>query len=134
MTHRSTHYWLWFLLFGIIGALVFYNNSKHHTLDGESIWLLASGLLGLIVGARWLNDGNFAKPYDIAIGVIFTVAGILGILSGFGLDLLGKLNLPANSFISGSSFLGLAVGGLASLINTFLGLTSLNHGLSNPKR
>lgn len=131
VSHRSSHYWLWFLLFGIIGALVYYNNSKNHTLDGESIWLLVSGLLGLILGAKQLNEGKLAKPYDTIIGVIFAVAGILGILGGFDLNPISKVGLPANPFVSGSTFLGLALTGLSPLINTFLGLTSLNHGLSH---
>ena len=31
MSHRSTHYWLWFLLFGVIAGLLYYNS--HRGLD-----------------------------------------------------------------------------------------------------
>jgi hypothetical protein len=127
MSHRSTHYWLWFLLFGLIGGLLYY--SANNKLDSESIWLLASGLLGLVVGMKWLNDGNWTRPYDIIIGIIFTVVGILGILQGFKVLNIAKI-APA-SIASSGALLGLSVTGLAVLINTVLGLTSLNHGLKS---
>lgn len=133
MTHRQTHYWLWFLLFGIIGGLLYYNNPVNkHTIDGESIWLLVTGLLGLILGAKWLNDGKLARPYDIIIGIIFAVVGIIGILTGFGLHVLNQVNAPDN-LVSGTEILGLALTGLAPLINTFLGLVSIHHGIESKK-
>lgn len=125
MSHRNTHYWLWFLLFGLIGGLLYYNTN--HKLDSESIWLLVSGLLGVVVGMKWLNDGKWARSYDIIIGIIFTVVGILGILQGFKVIDIAKI-APA-SIVSNGALIGLAVTGLAVLINTVLGLTSLNHGL-----
>lgn len=130
MSHRSTHYWLWFLLFGLIGGLLFYNSNNK--LDSESIWLLASGLLGLVVGMNWLNEGKWARTYDMVIGVIFTLVGILGILQGFHVLDLGKLlkGAPAG-MLSHDALIGLSLTGLAVLINTVLGLTSLNHGLKS---
>ncbi|MFI5273511.1 MAG: hypothetical protein ACHQ4H_10815 [Ktedonobacterales bacterium] len=127
MSHRGTHYWLWFLLFGVIGGLLYY--SSHKTIDGESTWLLISGLLGIVVAAKWLNDGKFAKPYDLIIGLIFTVVGIVGILTGFGLHVLDSVNVSGN-LISKTEILGLSLATFPALINTLLGLTSLNHGLS----
>ena len=127
MSHRSTHYWLWFLLFGLIGGLLYYN--ANNKLDSESIWLLVSGLLGLVVGMKWLNDGKWTRSYDIIIGIIFTVVGILGILQGFRVINLAKI-APA-SIASNGALIGLSVTGLAVLINTVLGLTSLNHGLKS---
>lgn len=130
MSHRSTHYWLWFLLFGLIGGLLYYNQKTK--LDSESIWLLASGLLGLVVGMKWLNEGKWARTYDVLIGVIFTVVGFLGILQGFHVLDLGKIfkGMPAG-VLSNDALIGLSLTGLAVLINTVLGLTSLNHGLKN---
>lgn len=127
MSHRSTHYWLWFLLFGLIGGLLYYN--ANNKLDTESIWLLVSGLLGLVVGMKWLNDGKWTRSYDIIIGIIFTLVGILGILQGFKLINIGKI-APA-AITSSGALIGLSVTGLAVLINTVLGLTSLNHGLKS---
>ncbi|HLZ21296.1 MAG TPA: hypothetical protein VKQ30_04150 [Ktedonobacterales bacterium] len=127
MSHRNTHYWLWFLLFGLIGGLLYYN--ANNKLDSESIWLLASGLLGLVVGMKWLNEGKWTRPYDIIIGIVFTLVGILGILQGFRVVNVGKI-APA-SIASHGTLLGLSLTGLAVLINTVLGLTSLNHGLKS---
>lgn len=127
MTHRSTHYWLWFLLFGIIGGLLYYSTHKN-TIDGESIWLLVTGILGIILGMKWLNDGKLAKPYDIIVGIIFAVVGIIGILTGFGLHLLNQVHVSGN-LVSSSEILGLALTGLSPLINTFLGLVSIHHGI-----
>jgi hypothetical protein len=125
MSHRNTHYWLWFLLFGLIGGFLYYR--AHNTLDSESIWLLASGLLGLVVGANWLNEGKFARPYDLIVGIIFAAAGVIGILHGFGVVNLGG----GSGLISNNSILGLSLATFPALINTVLGLTSLNHGLKS---
>lgn len=129
MSHRNAHYWFWFLIFGVIGGLLFYNQNNH-TIGSESIWLFLSGLLGILVSQNWLNQGKFAKPYDIIIGVIFTVVGILGILGGFDIHLLKGVNAPGG-LLTASSILGLSLTGLAPIIHTFLGLVSLNHGLKN---
>ena len=131
MSHRSTHYWLWFLLFGVIGALLYYNG--HKTLDGESTWLLVTGVLGLIVGSKWLNEGKLAKPYDIIVGIIFAIVGIVGILTGFGMHVLNNINVGSN-LVSNTTILGLSLTGLSPLINTFLGLVSLHHGTERSKK
>ena len=124
MPHRSTHYWLWFLFFGVIAGAITY--TQHHMLDSESIWLLVSGLLGLVVGAKWLSDGQLARPYDVVVGLIFVAAGAVGILHGFGANVLPKSAL--NGTITSTSFLGLSLALFPSLIHAVLGLQSIRHG------
>ena len=124
MQHRSTHYWLWFLFFGVIAGAITY--SQHRMLDSESIWLLVSGLLGLVVGAKWLSDGQLARPYDVVVGLIFSAAGVVGILHGFGATVLPKSAL--NGAITSTSFLGLSLALFPSLIHAVLGLQSIRHG------
>jgi len=121
MSHRSTHYWLWFVLFGVIAGGLTY--LKAHQLDTESLWLLLSGLLGIVFGAKWLNNGNWSRAYDIIIGIIFALAGIFGLLIFGGIHVA----LPASIYANGA-LVGLSLGLLPSLIHTWLGLTSLSHG------
>ncbi|HKV85447.1 MAG TPA: hypothetical protein VJN88_12885 [Ktedonobacterales bacterium] len=126
MSHRYTHYWLWFLLFGLIGGLLYYH--QHSKLDSESTWLLVSGLLGILVATKWLNGGKWARSYDIAIGVIFGGVGIVGILVGFGI-----LSFGTKGYITETAILGLSLQSLAPLIHTVLGFASLNHGVKGNK-
>ncbi len=128
MSHRNAHYWLWFLIFGVVAGLLSYK--QNHALSSESIWLLVTGLLGLVVAARWLNDGKFARPYDLIIGLIFAAVGIFGILLNFGLFSISSSTLP-NGLISNDSLLGLSLGVFPALIHTVLGLDSLHHGSSS---
>lgn len=130
MSHRNAHYWLWFLVFGVVAGILSYKTSNPHMLSSESIWLLVSGLLGIIVGANWLNSGSLAKPYDLIIGVIFAAVGIFGILINFGLFNLSIHSVPSN-LASNNSLLGLSLSTFPALIHTVLGLTSLNHGLKS---
>lgn len=129
MKHRDTHYWLWFIFFGVVaGAINFVN---HATIDSESTWLLVTGLLGLIVSARWLNEGKFARLYDLIIGIIFTVVGLLGILLAFKISLIPHLTGTLGTYVNPADILGLSLGVLPSLVHAVLGLTSLNHGIRN---
>jgi hypothetical protein len=130
MSHRNAHYWLWFLVFGVIAGLLSYKQSNPHTLSSESIWLLVSGFLGILVAAQWLNSGKFAKPYDLLIGLIFAAVGIFGILLNFGLFNVSISSVP-NGLISNNSLLGLSLGVFPALIHTVLGLNSINHGLKS---
>jgi hypothetical protein len=131
MSHRSTHYWLWFLLFGVIAGLLYYNS--HRGLDAESLWLLGSGLLGLLVGAKWLANGKLMQPYDIIIGLIFAAVGIVGILVGFGVHLLDYTDV-AGGIISKSNIFGLSLATpFPAVVHALLGVTSLNHGLKGGK-
>jgi hypothetical protein len=124
-SHRNAHYWLWFLVFGVIAGLL--NYKAHGTLGSEAIWLLVSGLIGIIVGGRWLNEGKLAKPYDLIVGIIFAAVGIIGILLNFGLFNLSKVGLPSG-VLSNDSLIGLSLAVFPSLIHTVLGLNSINHG------
>jgi peptidoglycan/LPS O-acetylase OafA/YrhL len=126
MSHRNAHYWLWFLVFGVVAGLLYYKDNK--TLSSESIWLLVTGLLGILVAGDWLNNGRFAKPYDLIVGIIFAVAGVVGILLQFGLFHLTISKIPSG-LISNNTLIGLSLTALSPFIHTVLGLTSINHSL-----
>src|SRR5271165_3849706 len=128
MSHRSAHYWLWFLVFGVVAGLLSYKQNS--SLSSESIWLLVTGFLGLVVSARWLNEGKFARPYDMVIGVIFAAVGIFGILLNFGLFNISASSLPSG-LVSNNSLLGLSLATFPALIHTVLGLDSLHHGFQS---
>jgi hypothetical protein len=130
MSHRNAHYWLWFIVFGVIAGILSYKTSNPHTLSSESIWLLVTGFLGIVVAASWLNDGKFAKPYDLLVGIIFAAVGIFGILLNFGLFSLSSVHFPSG-VLSSNSLLGLSLGFFPPLIHTVLGLNSINHGLKS---
>ena len=124
LSQRNTHYWLWFLLFGVISALV--TISKGEGVTTETMWLLIAGFLGLLLGAFL---PSLARPYDLVIGLLFTAVGLLGILHNFGLNLVGQPNGIAPDAIDESAILGLSLSLPYALIHTVLGLTSLSHGL-----
>jgi hypothetical protein len=129
MKHRSAHYWNWFIFFGLIAGAIAYVSAGGKFLlstESEPLWLFISGLLGVIVTANWLNKGKFARPYDVIVGIIFTLVGAIGILLAFKVHALGNLN---TTYVNPSSILGLSLGVLASLVHAVLGLTSLNHGI-----
>ncbi|HEX9069604.1 MAG TPA: hypothetical protein VF807_12605 [Ktedonobacterales bacterium] len=127
MSTRSAHYWLWFLLFGIASVIVGW--SQTHTLTSEALWLLVTGVLGIILGTHLFGAGT-ARPYDLLIGLVFTGVGISGILHNLGYNLVA----PSGPVTSGSSpsdaLLGFSLSLPYALIHTVLGMTSLNHGLT----
>jgi len=124
LSQRNTHYWLWFLLFGVVSALV--TISKGEGVTTETMWLLIAGFLGLLLGAF---IPSLARPYDLVIGLLFTTVGLLGILHNFGMNLVGQPNGLAPNAIDESAILGLSLSLPYALIHTVLGLTSLSHGL-----
>jgi hypothetical protein len=126
--HRDTHYFLWFIFFGVLSGIIHYVNQPGH-FDPESTWLTVSGLLGMLFGARWLANGKLSRGYDFIIGVIFTLAGAIGIAAGFHVDLIS--GPVANGLISQSELLGLSLATLPSLVHAVLGITSLNHVIHN---
>ncbi|HEY7092005.1 MAG TPA: hypothetical protein VH393_02420 [Ktedonobacterales bacterium] len=124
LSQRNTHYWLWFLLFGVVSALV--TISKGEGITIETMWLLIAGFLGLLLGAF---IPTLARPYDLVIGLLFTTVGLLGILHNFGLNLVGQPSGLAPNAIDESAILGLSLSLPYALIHEVLGLTSLSHGL-----
>ena len=128
---RSAHYFLWFIFFGLIAGVASYVNTQQFS--SESIWLLVSGLLGILVTQKWLNEGKFARTYDFIIGVIFTLVGLVGVLDAFKIHLLSGVSLPAG-LVTSSTILGLSITPLLiALVHMVLGLQSLNHGLRSGK-
>ncbi len=128
---RSAHYFLWFIFFGLIAGVASYVNTQQFS--SESIWLLVSGLLGILVTQKWLNEGKFARTYDFIIGVIFTLVGLVGVLDAFKIHLLSGVSLPAG-LVTSSTILGLSITPLLiALVHMVLGLQSLNHGMHSGK-
>jgi hypothetical protein len=123
LSQRNTHYWLWFLLFGVVSALV--NWSQGNGITTETLWLLITGFLGLVLG---LLVPALARPFDLVIGGLFTLVGLLGILHAFGVNLVPSGNVPPNA-LDTTAILGLSLSLPYALIHTLLGLTSLSHGL-----
>jgi hypothetical protein len=124
LSQRNTHYWLWFLLFGVVSALV--TVSKGEGITTETVWLLVAGFLGLILGAF---IPSLARPFDLIIGLLFTSVGLLGVLHNFGLNLVATSGGIAPNAIDETAILGLSLSLPYALIHSVLGLTSLSHGL-----
>ena len=123
LSERNTHYWLWFLLFGVVSALV--SASQGQGITTETLWLLITGFIGLILG---MFVHTLARPFDLVIGLLFTAVGLLGVLHAFGLNLVATNGVAPNA-IDQTAILGLSLSLPYALIHTLLGLTSLSHGL-----
>ncbi|MBF6591620.1 MAG: hypothetical protein IVW57_13995 [Ktedonobacterales bacterium] len=126
MDHRTTHYSLWFLFFGVVAALSSLVNQNK--VDSTSIWFLATGLIGLIVTRKFLNDGKLARPYDLIVGIIFAAVGAIGILMKFKLNLVSGAG--STGLVTSTSIIGLNISNFFNaLVYAVLGFTSLNHGI-----
>jgi hypothetical protein len=128
-SHRSAHYFLTFLIFGLIaGAASLLTQRK---LDAEAIWLLALGGIGAILGSSRINDGKFARPFDIIAGSLLTLAGLLGTLQGFNIHFLPQVHVGTFQALSASALLGIPLNfPFPALVNLFLGVQALRHGLA----
>lgn len=122
---RSTHYWLWFILFGVISSMVVWRAAG--SLDSEAVWLLLAGFLGVLTGVGGLSV-RAGRPYDLIVGMLFMAAGLLGIMHNLGYNLVPANASTANA-LDQSAFLGLSLAFPYALIHMLLGLGSLNHGL-----
>lgn len=118
---RGTHYWLWFLLFGVIPILAVLDQQGNF--DTENLWLFTVGGVGVLVGAKMLAP-RWSRPFDLFIGVTFFAIGLLGILHNFGLDLVNENPHVPTGALSSMAFLGLSLSLRASLIHTVLGFLS----------
>ena len=126
LSHRGSHYWLWFLVFGIIPLLVAMKNGLGaNTATYNAVWLVGSGLIGLLLGNTRIYDGKLARPFDFIIGVIFSLAGLIGIVKMFGIGTAG-----ADTTLGS---VGLLLNGLYPLVYAFLGIKSLHHALTPDK-
>lgn len=122
---RSTHYWLWFILFGVLSTMVVWRATR--SLDSEVAWLLLTGFLGVVTGIGGLS-ARTARPFDLIVGMLFMAAGLLGVMHNLGYNLVPADASTAN-MLDQSAFLGLSLAFPYALIHTMLGLSSLNHGL-----
>ena len=123
LSHRNGHYWLWFVLFGVVSMLAEIVGNKG--LSSESIWLAGTGFLGLLFGAGRFS-GRFSGGYDLLAGLGFTVIGLIGVLVNLGITLL----TPSTAVTGDSQTLfGLSLALPYALIHAVLGFTSLNLGM-----
>ena len=113
VSQRNAHYWLWFLVFGIVSVAV--GAVTGAGLTAESVWLLVAGFLGLLFGRM---ATGLARPYDVIAGLLFTIVGVLGVLHNF--------NVALPSSVDTTTLLGLSMSLPYALIHTVLGLGSLN--------
>ena len=130
--HRTAHYTLVFLFLGVIAAAG--SLFAKQGLSPESIWFLVTGLIGLLVNR--INRGALVGPYDLIVGIIFTVVGLVGILLQFKLNLLTSTGLSHTRLVGTTTdghpeLAGLDLSFFPALVYAFLGLTSLNHGLKS---
>lgn len=130
---RNAHYFLWFILFGIIAGVASFLGKDKTVASSEAIWLFVVGVLGMLVAQSWLAEGKLSRPYDIIIGVIFIIVGLIAVLNVFGVPLMNSLSSLPTAVLDkqAGTLIGLSLGLLPGIIHLVLGLQSLNHGLRN---
>lgn len=129
---RGTHYWIWFALFGGLSCAVILRTRG--VPDPESLWLLITGALGVVLGTGKLAL-RYARPYDTIIGLLFTSLGILGLLHNMGYIVVPEnaSSVDTANTVNQTAILGLSLVLPYALIHTLLGLASLSHGLKAGK-
>src|SRR5690348_39544 len=116
MSKRNGHYFQWFIVFGLIAGLVSFLGER--VISGEALWLLGAGVLGLLIAHNSINNGGFARFYDYIVGVIFMLAGIVGLVYNFNASVLPSF-LASNHLLMDTGSNG---GQNAVLIGLSLGL------------
>ena len=131
-THRDTHYSLLFIFLGVIAALG--GVAAKTGLSSESIWFLAIGAVGFLIN-RLSSNAGLTQLYDIVVGAILGIAGVVGILLQF--KILQGSSLPSSVFSTSGGSLqlaGLDITFFPSLVYAYLGLTSIRHGFEPEKK
>jgi hypothetical protein len=137
MSHRGNHYFMWFIVFGLIAGLVSFLGSGGNlsNIDTEAYWLLGGGVLGMLISNQRLNEGKLSRYYDFIIGVILILAGLAGI--GSHISQLSSVTSALSPVITGSGesahLLGLSLAVFPSIVHLLLGYTSFRHGMKNSK-
>ena len=131
-THRDTHYSLLFIFLGVIAALggVVANTG----LTAESIWFLVIGAVGIVIN-RISRNAGLTQLYDIVVGAILGIAGVVGILLQF--KVLQAASLPTSIFSTAGGTMqlaGLDITFFPSLVYAYLGLTTIRHGFEPQKK
>jgi hypothetical protein len=123
---RATHYWLWFVLFGVASSLA--NYIQLHHIGTENVWMLGASGAGLLFESKQFQ-GRWSKPTDSFVGFLFLTAGLIGILHNFGIDLVNNnLSLPTTT-VESSKFIGMSLALTPSLVHTIFGFFSLQFPL-----
>jgi hypothetical protein len=129
-TSRTGHYFTWFIVFGVIAGLV--SLLGHQTVSSEALWLLISGVLGMLFSNQRVKD--VGRYYDFIIGVIFTLAGLAGLVYNINASLLPSA-LASNQMVTGraqdATLIGLSLAVVPSILHLILGVISFQHGLNN---
>ena len=131
-THRETHYSLLFIFLGVIAAIG--GLVAKTGLSTESIWFLVIGAIGFLIN-RVSSNAGLTQLFDVVVGVILGLAGIVGILLQF--KLLHTASLPSSLVRTSGGTIqlaGLDITFFPSLVYAYLGLTSILHGLQPEKK
>ncbi len=126
---RSTYYWLWFMIFGVISAAA--TLLQIHRLGSEDILLLAASFMGIIVGTKSCDQG-WVKPYDLSIGIFFFIVGVIGILRAFNISLVNSSSVVPSFLLAPTKLFGLSLLLHPAVLHAALGFLSLRYGLKNP--
>lgn len=141
MSKRSGHYFQWFIVFGLIAGIVSFlgNGLNIAKVDSEAWWLLGAGILGLLIAHNSVKNGEFARFYDYIIGIIFMLAGLIGIgvhIGSLQPTITGSLGTVMTGSVSNDTahLLGLSLALFPAIVHLLLGFTSFRHGMEGGKK